>query len=95
MAMRGWRRIGIMASVVWFFGFGVFLWNQFVKDAVAPYAQDLKICSAIEEYSDEFWLGHCGGQWLEQPTSLVTNGWLLRGRTSEQQGAQHGCFRHT
>jgi len=22
---------------------------------VAPYAQDLKICSAIEQYSDEFW----------------------------------------
>ena len=22
---------------------------------VAPYAQDLKICSAIEEYSDQFW----------------------------------------
>ena len=55
MAMRGWRLIGIIASVIWFFGFGVFLWNQFVEDAVAPYAQDLKICSAIEQYSDEFW----------------------------------------
>jgi hypothetical protein len=38
-----------------FFGFGVLLWNQYVEDAVAPYAQDLKICSAIEEYSDQFW----------------------------------------
>ena len=37
------------------FGFGVLLWNQVVEDAVAPYAQDLKICSAIEEYSDQFW----------------------------------------
>jgi hypothetical protein len=53
--MSGWRLIGIIASVVWFFGFGVLLWNQFVEDAVAPYAQDLKICSAIEQYSDEFW----------------------------------------
>jgi hypothetical protein len=53
--MRGWRWIGIVASVIWFFGFGVLLWNQFVEDAVAPYAQGLKICSAIEQYSDEFW----------------------------------------
>ena len=53
--MKGWRRIGIIASVIWFFSFGVLLWNQFVEDAVAPYAQDLKICSAIEQYSDEFW----------------------------------------
>ena len=53
--MSGWRLISIIASVIWFFGFGVLLWNQFVEDAVAPYAQDLKICSAIEEYSDQFW----------------------------------------
>lgn len=55
MTMSGWRLIGIIASIIWFFGFGVLLWNQFVEDALAPYAQDLKICSAIEEYSDEFW----------------------------------------
>jgi len=53
--MKGWRSIGIIGSVVWFFGFGVLFWNQYVEDAVAPYAQDLKICSAIEEYSDQFW----------------------------------------
>ena len=35
--MKGWRRIGIIASVIWFFGFGVLLWNQFVEGAVAPY----------------------------------------------------------
>jgi hypothetical protein len=53
--MKRWRWIGIIASVIWFFGFGVLFWNQYVEDAVAPYAQDLKICSAIEEYSDQFW----------------------------------------
>ena len=42
-------------SVIWFFGFRVFFWNRFVEDAVAPYAQDLQICSAIEQYSDDFW----------------------------------------
>ena len=55
MATRGWRRIGIIVSVIRFFGFSVFLWNKFVEDAVAPYAQDLQICSAIEHYSDDFW----------------------------------------
>ena len=55
MATRGWRLIGIIASVIWSFSFGVFLWNRFVDDAVAPYAQDLMICSAIEQYSDDFW----------------------------------------
>jgi hypothetical protein len=55
MTMSGWRLIGIIASIIWFFGFGVLLWNQFVEDALAPHAQDLKICSAIEEYGDEFW----------------------------------------
>src|SRR6516225_6595423 len=53
--MKGWRWIGIAASVIWFFGFGVLFWNEYVEEAVAPYAQDLKICSAIEEYSDQFW----------------------------------------
>jgi hypothetical protein len=53
--MKGWRWFGIIGSVIWFFGVGVLLWNQFVEDAMAPYAQDLKICSAIEQYSDDFW----------------------------------------
>ena len=53
--MKGWRWIGIITSVIWFFGFGVLFWNEYVEEAVAPYAQDLKICSAIEQYSDEFW----------------------------------------
>jgi hypothetical protein len=55
MAMKGWPRIGIIVSVIWFLGFGVLLWNQYVEDAVAPYARDLKTCSAIEQSSDEFW----------------------------------------
>ena len=54
-AMTSWRPIGIIASVISFFGFGVFLWNQSFEDAVAPYARDLKICSALEQDSDKFW----------------------------------------
>ena len=37
-AMKGWRWIGIIASVIWFFGFGVLFWNEYVEEAVAPYA---------------------------------------------------------
>jgi hypothetical protein len=55
MKARGWRRIGIILSVIWFLGFGVLLWHQFVEDAVAPYTLALKTCSAIEESSNEFW----------------------------------------
>jgi hypothetical protein len=55
MKARGWRRIGVVLSVMWFLGFGVFLWHQFVEDAVAPYTVALKTCSAIEESSNEFW----------------------------------------
>jgi hypothetical protein len=62
--MKSWRWVGIIASGIWFFGFGVLLWNQYVEDAVAPYARDLKICSAIEEYSDQFW--HENAQDMEE-----------------------------
>jgi hypothetical protein len=53
--MTGWWLVRITASVISFFGFGVYLSNQSVEDAVAPYAQDLRICSALEQYSDKFW----------------------------------------
>lgn len=33
MAMKGWRRIGIVLSVIWFLGFGVYLWAQPTFDA--------------------------------------------------------------
>jgi hypothetical protein len=29
--MRGWRRIGIVLSVIWFLGLGVFLWVETVQ----------------------------------------------------------------
>jgi hypothetical protein len=44
---RGWRRIATVLSVIWFAGFGLYLWHVFVNDAVAPYAADLKICGFI------------------------------------------------
>ena len=50
LAARRHRCVGNLVFRLW-----RLLWNKFVEDAVAPYAQDLKICSAIEQYSDDFW----------------------------------------
>lgn len=52
MAMKGWRRIGIVLSVIWFFGFGLFLWHELVESEVAPYVVALKACSQIEYSGD-------------------------------------------
>jgi hypothetical protein len=37
MAMRGWRRIGIILSVIWFLGFAIFLLLQ-PSDSARAYA---------------------------------------------------------
>ena len=45
---RGWRRIGIVLSVIWFLGFGVFLWETSLNDLVRPYAYQLKQCGYFD-----------------------------------------------
>jgi hypothetical protein len=44
--------IGIVLSVIWFFGFGLFLWHELVESEVAPYVVALKACSQIEYSGD-------------------------------------------
>ncbi len=36
MAMKGWRRIGIILSVIWFLGFGVYLWHEAEENNLRP-----------------------------------------------------------
>lgn len=36
-----------MLSVIWFLGFGLFLWHTAVNDAVAPYTLNLDTCYRI------------------------------------------------
>jgi hypothetical protein len=48
---RGWRRIGIVLSVIWFLGFGVFLWETSLNDLVRPYAYQLKQCGYLIDSS--------------------------------------------
>jgi hypothetical protein len=50
---RGWRRIGIVLSVVWFLGFGVFLYIRALDDAVQPYVAALHNCDLIRELALE------------------------------------------
>jgi hypothetical protein len=49
MAMKGWRRIGIILSVIWFLGFGVFLWRLLVDELVATYSYSLQNCRLLED----------------------------------------------
>jgi hypothetical protein len=44
MAMKGWRRIGIILSVVWFFGFGLYLLVASDANLHEAYLRDAKSC---------------------------------------------------
>lgn len=44
---RGWRRIGIVLSVIWFLSFGLFLWSTFVNDVVRPVGEARNVCGLI------------------------------------------------
>jgi len=50
---RGRRRIGIILSVIWFLGFGLFLWQRTVEDIVQPYSDTLKACGEILDIDNE------------------------------------------
>jgi len=50
---RGWRRIGLILSVIWFLGFGLFLWQRTVEDIVQPYSDTLKTCGEILDIDNE------------------------------------------
>ena len=50
---RGWRRIGIVLSVIWFFGFGWFVWGRLLDDAVRPYAATLAHCGRLLDMAND------------------------------------------
>ena len=45
---RGWRRVGIVLSVIWFFGFGLYLWGS-DSPADKMLRRDLLNCNFLEE----------------------------------------------
>jgi hypothetical protein len=41
--MRGWRRLGVVLSVLWLVGFGWWLWTKTVTNSVASYSDYYKL----------------------------------------------------
>jgi hypothetical protein len=52
MAMKGWRRIGIVLSVIWFLGFGIYQLAQPTFE-VELYGRSLHNCTTIYEEAQE------------------------------------------
>src|SRR5665213_495776 len=51
--MKGWRRIGIVISVLWFLGFGFFLWNMHIHDLTDPYDSELHLCGSLLDIDND------------------------------------------
>jgi hypothetical protein len=50
---RGWRRIGIVISLVWFLGFGVWLWTATAEEQARPYKEGLKHCGRMLDIAND------------------------------------------
>jgi hypothetical protein len=46
MRPSGWRRVGVVVSVVWFVGFGGYLWHDSVTQSNDSFTRFLRICDA-------------------------------------------------
>ena len=53
MKARGWQRIGIILSVIWFVGFGGFLWTKSVDEIIAPYRYELESCHRVLDMDND------------------------------------------
>jgi len=51
--LNGWQRIGIVMSVVWFFGFAGFVWIWDTRERGTFYGWQLKMCDAILSTKNE------------------------------------------
>lgn len=49
---RGWRRIGVILSVLWFVGFGFFVWSYEVRQNATWYSSTLSLCYAMSNDTD-------------------------------------------
>ena len=50
---KGWKRIGIVLSVVWFIGFGLFLWSNEVGRISDFHSFQLKHCYTLLNIANE------------------------------------------
>jgi hypothetical protein len=53
MAMRGWRRIGIILSVAAFFPLGLFIWRQPISQSERSYRERTEVCLHSLRRSEE------------------------------------------
>jgi hypothetical protein len=51
--LKGWQRIGIVMSVVWFFGFAGFVWIRDTRERGTFYGWQLKMCDTILSTNNE------------------------------------------
>jgi hypothetical protein len=51
--VRGWRRIGIVVSVVWFIGFGGYVWSDSTRRNGDFYSSQLGMCKLILDTDNE------------------------------------------
>jgi len=47
------QRIGVIVSVIWFLGFGFYLWNSAIRQNEDWYSGELQICMMMNSSADE------------------------------------------
>jgi hypothetical protein len=51
--LNGWQRIGIVVSIIWFIGFGAFIWNDQLRQDSESQANDAEVCRLILNANNE------------------------------------------
>jgi hypothetical protein len=51
--LNGWERIGIVVSIIWFIGFGVFIWTDTVRRNVEFHGNSLRMCKLILDTNNQ------------------------------------------
>jgi hypothetical protein len=49
---RGWRRIGVILSVIWFVGFGLYAWTDSTTQSSNFYKASLSVCYGLSKPAD-------------------------------------------
>jgi hypothetical protein len=51
--LNGWQRIGIVISIIWFIGFGAFIWTDTLRQDRDYHANDAEVCRLILNANNE------------------------------------------
>src|SRR6187397_2537835 len=50
---KGWRRVGIVVSVIWFLGFGFYVWNHELESHSDFYMFETRNCTRLLDMANE------------------------------------------